>query len=188
MKKIVFVSHCILNTCSKVVLYNEEEINAEEALRKKFMRLAIENDIQLIQLPCPEFTLYGAKRWGHVSNQFDNVFFRNHCRKILNPIILQLQEYLSNEDFFEVLGIVGIDGSPSCGVDYTCYGNWYGSFEGRENLKETLDDCRLEKGSGVMISVLKEMLEEQNLDKKILITSLFASEPEKCINLINEAT
>lgn len=37
MQKIVFVSHCILNTASKVVLYNQEEMDAEEALRKKFM-------------------------------------------------------------------------------------------------------------------------------------------------------
>ena len=64
MQKIVFVSHCILNTASKVVLYNQEEMDAEEALRKKFMHIAIDRDIQLIQLPCPEFTLYGANRWG----------------------------------------------------------------------------------------------------------------------------
>lgn len=117
MQKIVFVSHCILNTASKVVLYNQEEMDAEEALRKKFMHLAIDRDIQLIQLPCPEFTLYGANRWGHVSNQFDNVFFRRHCRNILSPILDQLKEYLAHGERFEILGIVGIDGSPSCGVD-----------------------------------------------------------------------
>jgi len=186
MKKIVFVSHCILNIASKVVLYNQEEMDAEEALRKKFMHQAIDNDIQLIQLPCPEFTLYGAKRWGHVSNQFDNVFFRSHCRKLLEPIIEQLMEYLANEDRFEVLGIVGIDGSPSCGVDYTCKGNWYGSFEGRTNLRETLADCRLVKGSGVLMSVLREMLKEKHLDDRITVTSLFAPEPEKCMGLIHK--
>ena len=116
MQKIVFVSHCILNTASKVVLYNQEEMDAEEALRKKFMHLAIDRDIQLIQLPCPEFTLYGANRWGHVSNQFDNVFFRRHCRNILSPILDQLKEYLAHGERFEILGIVGIDGSPSCGL------------------------------------------------------------------------
>ena len=140
MKKIIFVAHCILNTASKVVLYNEEEIIAEDLLRKKFLKLAIEQDIQLIQLPCPEFTLYGSKRWGHVSDQFNNVFFRNHCKVILTPILQQLEEYLVTEDFFEVIGMAGVDGSPSCGVDYTCRGNWYGSFEGRENLEETLAD------------------------------------------------
>lgn len=67
MKKIIFVSHCILNTASKVVLYNQTDMDAEENLRKKFMHKAIDQEVQIIQLPCPEFTLYGPKRWGHVS-------------------------------------------------------------------------------------------------------------------------
>lgn len=92
MKKIIFVSHCILNTASKVVLYNQTDMDAEENLRKKFMHKAIDQEVQIIQLPCPEFTLYGPKRWGHVSNQFDNTFFRDHCRKILAPCIQQLKD------------------------------------------------------------------------------------------------
>ena len=38
MKKIVFVSHCILNFASKVVMYDKEEMDAEESLRKEFMQ------------------------------------------------------------------------------------------------------------------------------------------------------
>ena len=58
------VSHCILNTAAKVVLYDEAEIKAEEALRRRFVGRALELGVQLVQLPCPEFTLYGAQRWG----------------------------------------------------------------------------------------------------------------------------
>lgn len=167
MKKIIFVSHCILNTASKVVLYNQTDMDAEENLRKKFMHKAIDQEVQIIQLPCPEFTLYGPKRWGHVSNQFDNTFFRDHCRKILAPCIQQLKEYLANEDWFEVLGIVGVDGSPSCGVDYTCCADWYGSFECREGLDKTFNECTLEKKSGIFMQVLKEMLKEK--DRKSVV-------------------
>lgn len=95
MQNILFVSHCILNTAAKVVLYNQAEIDAEEALRRRFVGRALELGVQMIQLPCPEFTLYGAQRWGHVSNQFDNPFFRAHCRAILSPYLLQMKEYLS---------------------------------------------------------------------------------------------
>lgn len=185
MKKIIFVSHCILNTASKVVLYNQDEIDAEEALRLKFMRKVIENDVQVIQLPCAEFSLYGAKRWGHVSDQFDNIFFRNYCRQILTPIINQLIEYLDNPEFFEVLGIVGIDGSPSCGVDYTCQANWYGSFESRQGLQETLDTCKMVNKPGIFMDVLKQMLKENKLDDKVKVTSLFANEPQKCLSLLD---
>lgn len=185
MKKIVFVSHCILNTAAKVVLYDQEEIDTEEALRKKFMYKIIDREIMVIQLPCPEFTLYGARRWGHVSNQFDNPFFRRHCRDILSPILDQLKEYLANDDMFEVLGFVGVDGSPSCGVDYTCRGNWYGSFGCRTDLSRTLADCHLEKGPGIFFDELQNMLREEHLDKQIVISSLFAPEPEKCLNLLD---
>ena len=185
MKKVIFVAHCILNTASKVVMYNKEEMEAEETLRKKFLEKAIANDVQIIQLPCPEFTMYGAKRWGHVSNQFNNVFFKNNCRKELEPIVEQIQEYLENPKMFEVLGIVGIDGSPSCGVDYTCYGDWYGSFEEREDLDETLNSCKFAEGNGVFIAVLIEMLKEQKILDKVKLSSLFANEPEKCLSLLD---
>jgi predicted secreted protein len=184
MKKIVFVSHCILNVASKVVMYNQEEMDKEDALRKDFLNKAINNDVQIIQLPCPEFTLYGAKRWGHVSNQFNNVFFKNHCRKILEPIIEQIQEYLDNPQMFKLLGIVGIDGSPSCGVDYTCFGNWYGSFEDREDLNQTLASCKFDKGNGVFIEVLRNMLSENKLDNRVKVTALFAEEREKCLSIL----
>ena len=184
MKKIVFVSHCILNTASKVVLYKREDIDAEEKLRLRFMQKALDKGVQIVQLPCPEFTLYGAKRWGHVSGQFDNPFFRKHCQEILEPVIDQLKEYLNNDDRFEVLGIVGIDGSPSCGVDYTCYGNCLGAFDGRTDLEETLQSIRLDKGKGVFMDVLDEMLKQNGLEDRIVMKSLFATEPDKCLDLI----
>lgn len=185
MKKIIFVSHCILNTASKVVLYNQEEIESEEALRIKFLNKAIAKGIQIIQLPCPEFSLYGAKRWGHVSNQFDNVFFRKHCRNILTPIIDQMKEYLNNNESYEILGVIGIDGSPSCGVDYTCIGDWYGSFESRTNLNESLSTAKLVSGKGILMDELNNLLIENNLIDKIKISSLFASEEYKCLDLLN---
>ena len=184
MKKVLFVSHWSLNTASKVVLYNQKDIDAEEDLRKQFMRKVIDYEVQLIQLPCPEFTLYGPKRWGHIAPQFDNVFFRNHCRTILQPIIDQMKEYLAHPEMFEVLGVVGIDGSPSCGVDYTCGGDWYGSFESRTDLQETLDTCCLIHDSGILMRVLKDMLKEEGLQDVIQVTSLFANEPHKCLDII----
>ena len=183
MKKIIFVSHCILNTAAKVVLYNQQEIDDEEALRLKFVSTALNNGIQIIQLPCPEFTLYGSRRWGHVSNQFDNPFFRDHSRKILTPFIQQLKEYLSN-DSFEVLGIVGIDGSPSCGVDYTCDADWYGSFDGRTDLDEKLETVKMVNRKGIFMDVLCRMLKEEHLDDKVTVRSLFAAEPDKCLDLV----
>lgn len=185
MENILFVSHCILNIASKVVLYNQEEIDAEEDLRRQFLVKAVNKGVQLIQLPCPEFTLYGACRWGHVSTQFDNPFFREHCSKQLDPVMQQMKEYLAHKERFHILGVLGIDGSPSCGVDYTCFGNWGGSFDGRDNLEETLEDCVCGSGKGILMDVLCERLKEEGLDKEVPVIGLFAPEPGKCMTVLD---
>ena len=183
MQKILFVSHCILNTAAKVVMFTDEEMAAEENLRRRFLKAAIDSGIQLIQFPCPEYTLYGANRWGHVSNQFDNPFFRRHCRELLLPYMDQLKEYADHGERFEVLGILGIDGSPSCGVDYTCYGNWFGSFEGRADLNQILATCRMGRGQGIFMQILQELLAEYQLLDSVHLYGLYAQEPEKCMKL-----
>ena len=87
MKKILFVSHCILNTAEKVKRFQAEKIAAEERLRKAFLQAAIADDVQLVQLPCPELVQYGLARWGHTYEQFDTPFFRRHCEALLAPVV-----------------------------------------------------------------------------------------------------
>lgn len=96
MQKILFVSHCILNTAAKVVRYGDTGKKEEES-RLEFVVKTVEQGIQLVQLPCPEFTLYGPGRWGHTKEQFDNPFFREHCRKILSPVLTQMKAYMGPE-------------------------------------------------------------------------------------------
>lgn len=184
MQKILFVAHCVLNTASKVVMYNEAEMAAEESLRVNFVQKALLAGVQLIQLPCPEFLLYGSRRWGHVSNQFDTPYFRKECRRMLEDIVLQLKEYRSNGTRFALLGIVGIDGSPSCGVDYTCRGEWGGNLSDREDLPCVIAGAKLVEGSGVMIDELRSMLRDEGID--LPLAGLFAEEPEKILSLLRD--
>lgn len=87
MKEIVIVSHCILNDASKVkslVALTEEEKDKE-----LLMSLVRWKNIQLIQLPCPEFIIYGAKRWGHVALKSlgTSIFAATFMVKIGNNLI-----------------------------------------------------------------------------------------------------
>lgn len=167
-KKILFVSHCMMNIASKVISNKALKDDTADIERKKIICSAIEEDVCLVQLPCPEFTLYGSNRWGHVKEQFDNPFFRNHCKKILEPIIVQMKEYINETEKFEVLGIVGIEGSPSCGVTRTCKGSkWKGEFSGHKNLTESLNTICEAKEPGVLIEVLKEMLKKEGINVEI---------------------
>lgn len=164
MKKILVVTHCILNRAAKVESYNIDSINKEDELRKELLKEVFEKDIELLQLPCPEFSMYGSKRWGHVKDQFDNPFFRNHCKKILSPVIEQLLEYYSNKEKFEIVGIVAIDGSPSCGYNFTCKGNYGGELGGCTTLDEKIESIVLENESGVFMEELKKLLNDNSIN------------------------
>ena len=183
MKKILLVSHCLLNTASKLKSYDESEMKAEDSLRKEIIKTAVDNDIHLLQLPCPEFIMYGSRRWGHVSEQFDTPYFRSQCRKLLEDYMLQIKEYLSN-DRFRILGIVGIDGSPSCGVDYTCYGTWGGNLSDRDDLQDCIATSPLGSGKGILMDEFSKLLKEQGVD--VPMVGLFADEPEKIMSLLEK--
>ncbi|MDU1414249.1 MAG: hypothetical protein E6929_15640 [Clostridium sp.] len=161
---VIFVSHCIINKSSKVRYYGEKKITQEELNRKEFLSIALKKDICLIQLPCPEFNIYGSDRWGHTKKQFDNPFFRDNCRNMLIPYILQMEEYCKEAEKFNVIGIVGIEGSPSCGINLTCGGNWGGEISSRDNIKEVVEGTFRLNEKGVFMEVLKSMLEEKNLN------------------------
>ncbi len=174
------MSHCFLNTASKCRGYRLDSIRAEEQLRRDLLHRVVDRGIQLLQLPCPELTLYGLDRWGHTRNQFDNPFFRQHCREQLKPILLQLQAYATAEDV-ELLGVLGIDGSPSCGMKYTCTGPWGGDFGGRD-VSGVLAQAATAPGPGVLMEVLAEELAQCGL--ALPMDGLYAREPERALALL----
>ena len=156
-RNIVVVCHCILNCNSKVEGLSEFDgaINISSSL--------IEKGFGLIQLPCPEMILYGIKRWGHTSEQFDNMFYRSQCRDMLMPYIMQFENYLRNN--YDIKGIIAIDGSPSCGYNKTCSSpKWFGELGQCPNLGEILDDISLIDGKGIFMDVLYNMLKEFNIN------------------------
>lgn len=173
MDKILVVSHCILNISSKVLSYNEAEQKTEAVHRKRLLEYVIENQIQLIQLPCPEFLIYGSRRWGHVKEQFEHPFFREQCRKMLEAVVMQLKEYASDPERFQLMGVVAIDYSPSCGYHATCKGDWGGELGGCPDLQRKIDSLSIGKEPGVFMEELIKLLREAQLDIPILDLSSF---------------
>ncbi|MEL7609159.1 MAG: CD3072 family TudS-related putative desulfidase [Bacillota bacterium] len=161
-EKIMLVCHCVLNPASKVRSFESGERQEEEMLRLGAARALLARGAGLLQLPCPEFTLYGACRWGHVREQLDNPFFRAHCRRLLAPVLEQLAEYVAHPERFHVLGVLGIDGSPSCGVCETCAGDW-GGEPFCAGIQRTLSPAPKTKGRGVFLEELALLLNERGL-------------------------
>ena len=166
MKEILVVSHCILNNASKV-MQDESGLADEYRERDRLMNAVLEKGIQLIQLPCPEFIIYGPKRWGHVKDQFDNSFFRKECRHMLVPVMDQLKEYAAVPERFRILGIVSVEGSPSCGSRLTCRGEWGGELD-LPGSGVTDKGVRMTEEAGVFMDEIVKMLGEYGLDIPVM--------------------
>ncbi|GAA0708557.1 DUF523 domain-containing protein [Paraclostridium ghonii] len=160
-REIVVLSHCILNCNSKVEGLSNEKGSHNIAL--KFLN----EGYGIIQLPCPEMIMYGIKRWGHVKEQFDNLFYRNQCKIMLEPYIKQFENYIKNN--YKIKAIIAIDGSPSCGYNKTCSSdNWYGELSGCNNLLEKINDIKMVNEKGIFIEELENLLCENNLEIPII--------------------
>jgi predicted secreted protein len=110
----------------------------------------------IIQLPCPEMTYLGLKRWGMTRDQYDTPFYRRHCIDILRPYVDQIVEYIDNG--YSIECIVGVDGSPSCGFRFTCEGYCGGMIDGA--LSQSFQEV---PGQGVFIRELSNMLKEHSI-------------------------
>lgn len=111
--KLVFLSHCLLNQNACV-----QGIASEPAAIRAVVEVALDNDAGIVQMPCPEMTYYGSKRWGQVKAQYDTPLFRRHCRELAEHILDQIEDYRSTGH--RIVGVVMRDGSPTCGLHRAC--------------------------------------------------------------------
>ena len=155
-KKIVLVSHCILNQNSVVKPYGKKA----EDFKNLLIRL-IEENIGIIQLPCPEISIYGLKRWGHVKDQFETPHFKKQSRLMTEDILDNIIEYKNNG--YDILGVIGIKGSPSCGISTTCRGDWNGSISSKD-IKERLNSLKEVNEMGAFMEILEKSLSEIDLN------------------------
>lgn len=168
MKYLLIISHCILNTASKVAM-DEQELKKEYEERDRLIRSVMEKDVQLLQLPCPEFIIYGSRRWGHVKEQFMHPHYYEECRKMLYPILRQIEEYLRYPEEYQVIGIVSVEGSPSCGYHMTCSGKWGGELSGDVSSIEAMrNTCKAVSGPGVFMEILEKELESRAMAVSII--------------------
>jgi len=93
-------------------------------------------DVGVVQMPCPEITYGGLNRWSQTKEQYATSIFRRHCKQIAISITDQVQGYLKNG--FKVYAILGVDGSPTCGVNETSVGFRGGDVEKATRVKAHL--------------------------------------------------
>jgi predicted secreted protein len=95
--------------------------------------------------------------------------YREECRKMLEPILLQVEEYLTYPEGFDLLGVVSVEGSPSCGYEKTCEGEWGGELASDVgDLLRVCSTCRMEAGSGVLMQILEDELRKRRMNLPIM--------------------
>jgi len=171
-KNIVFVAHCLLNQNS----ISDGTAEYPGSIRA-IIDVLCKSDVGIVQMPCPELLCLGLDR-GNVDGAASPVVEENtririmmgrksatvKMRRLVEDIVRQISEY--RQYGFNVRGIVGVNRSPSCGVETTSKNN------------------REVKGEGVFIEALRNELGKKGMHPKIV--GIKALEVEKAVESISQ--
>lgn len=149
-RKVIFISHCILNQNTVVCPLARAEGAYRDIIEK------IMNDgIGIHQLPCPEYRHLGLKRETMSKEQYDTKEFRGLCNDIAEDILNIMKEYLEND--YQIVGLIGINHSPTC------------SIKGRQGIlmEEILDMVKKENISLNLIDVPGDYIDGKDNSKFI---------------------
>lgn len=152
----IIVAHCLLNPSTRVHVLGKRYDMAQ-----KICNYFLERKISIIQLPCPEFTAMGYMRNPQGRQQYDNLFFKNHCRKELETYVDMICELKNNDN--TPLCFIGIESSPTCSI------YWGPHKINKYKTESIIEDDKKEKilencSYGVMTEVLDEMLKERRIN------------------------
>lgn len=190
-RRVMFLSHCILNENTRYLGGAFRRGGIDEIVDK-----LQKEGIGIVQLPCLEqeywggiskkdiMRAYGSK--GTLSYSLYKFFLnawiwntKRRYRKIAKKIRLSIEDYLKSG--IKVLGFIGVDGSPTCGVNKTlsiktCFDKVakvdVNNITREESNKIILDS--IINGEGYFIQALKKELKRKNIEIKYYGQNLLA--------------
>ena len=115
MKKIQVVAHCLLDPETRLAGLRPVAFAAEPPI---------------IQLLCPEAGHLGLERWAVTKNQIDIPSYRRYCREIFAHHADLIEQFAKKGYEIE---IVGVEGSPSCGIKSTTSGYTGGKIQPQDH-------------------------------------------------------
>jgi len=108
-KKVIFLSHCILNQNTVV-----PPLARAKGPYRDIVKVIIDNGIGIHQLPCPEYRYLGLKRKPMTKEEYDTEGYRKLCKDIATDTVSIMKEYLQNG--YNIVGLIGINESPTCSI------------------------------------------------------------------------
>jgi uncharacterized protein YbbK (DUF523 family) len=130
-RHVIFVSHCLLNENTR---YPGGACQA--GCRPDIVQRCLAEELGIVQMPCPEQRAWGGVvktrllpvfglRYRHpflytfrrVGLWASLLYIRVVYRRLAEQVAREIEDYI--EAGFRVAGVVGVDGSPSCGLHTT---------------------------------------------------------------------
>lgn len=110
-KKVILIAQCLINPYCRVHILGQNF-----PLSHELMSYLTTHKIGIIQYFCPETTAMGLMRNPQGRQQYNNMFFRQHCKELLKTPLLMVKEFLSNN--YRLIGFIGLENSPTCGIKW----------------------------------------------------------------------
>lgn len=149
---IIFACHCLLNANAKV--YGLADYPGTFPPLREYLE---RSSAGVIQLQCPEMIHFGPKRWWHNRSQFEIPAYQTLCKRLANEAADLASQYTNSN--YTILGLLGVEGSPSCGVRETYNSDQWGG----EPKSVDLTTCRA-TGAGIFMDAIKESFRQKKLD------------------------
>jgi len=142
-EKIIFVSHCILNQ------YVRKNLRNNLSSKNEILEVLLDSKIGINQLPCPEIEFNGK---ANVEFNTNSKEYKEYCKKLSSKISKTIKKYLKAN--FDVVGILGVDFSPTCAV--------YRISDGK----------RIKFKKGILIEEIEKQMQKENFQVPIFSVNL----------------
>ncbi|MFR7316696.1 MULTISPECIES: CD3072 family TudS-related putative desulfidase [Oscillospiraceae] len=151
-KKVIFIAHCLLNQNA----ISDGTAVYPAAFQELIQRL-LEQDVGIVQMPCPELCCLGLDRGDpagaarpvveentRIRGEMEKAETHTRLMSLVEQVMWQITEYRRHG--FKILGIIGANRSPNCGVDTTSDHNAETPGRGRfmEELHKRLQAAGME--------------------------------------------
>ena len=146
-RKVIFVSHCLLNQNSMPV-----GLEKHTGVVKEVVDMLAEAGIGIVQMPCPEVEFFGIDRKPKTKEMLDNREFRKTCRVFSKQVLTQIEMYKQKN--YNVLGVLGVEFSPTYAVHQIENGH------------------RNSPGKGIFIEELEDEMHKKNFQVPIIGVNL----------------
>ena len=153
-RRIILVAQCLVNPYCRVHVLGQNF-----PLSRELMDYLMEKRVGVIQYLCPETSAQGLMRNPQGRQQYDNVFFRDHCKQMLKGPMLMVKEFLRNN--YRLTCFLGLENSPTCSIKWGRHKTNKHQMETAEPVEGS--DSEESSIRGIMAEILEEELAAENI-------------------------